>query len=66
MEKYTPQGFDISLMEELGRRMGVPVRFERILEIAGEGSVGRPHVAQALLEAGHVNSTGEAFEKYCA
>lgn len=51
-------------MAEALARMGVPVRFERILEIAGEGSVGRPHVAQALLEAGHVSSTGEAFEKY--
>ena len=44
--------------------MGAPVRFERILEIAGEGSVGRPHVAQALLEAGHVTSCEEAFDKY--
>ncbi len=44
--------------------MGAPVRFERILQIAGEGSVGRPHVAQALLEAGHVATFGEAFEKY--
>ena len=26
--------------------------------------MGRPHVAQALLEAGHVTSYGEAFEKY--
>ena len=34
------------------------------MEIAGEGSVGRPHVAQALLEAGHVTSFGEAFDKY--
>src|SRR5512134_224404 len=32
--------------------MGAPVTFERILEIAGEGAVCRPHVAQALLEAG--------------
>jgi 3',5'-nucleoside bisphosphate phosphatase len=44
--------------------MGAPVRFERILEIAGEGSVGRPHVAQALLEAGHISSYSEAFSKY--
>jgi predicted metal-dependent phosphoesterase TrpH len=45
-------------------QMGAPVRFERILEIAGEGAVGRPHVAQALVEAGHVRSFGEAFERY--
>jgi predicted metal-dependent phosphoesterase TrpH len=41
-----------------------PVRLERVLEIAGEGSVGRPHVAQALLEAGHVESIAQAFERY--
>jgi hypothetical protein len=51
-------------MAETLTQMGAPVRFERILEIAGEGSVGRPHVAQALREAGHVASFGEAFEKY--
>jgi len=51
-------------MAEVLTGMGAPVRFERILEIAGEGSVGRPHVAQALLEAGHVATFGEAFEKY--
>jgi 3',5'-nucleoside bisphosphate phosphatase len=44
--------------------MGAPVTFERILQIAGEGAIGRPHVAQALLEAGHVSTYGEAFVKY--
>lgn len=51
-------------MAEVLTEMGAPVRFERILAIAGEGAVGRPHVAQALLEAGHVQSFGEAFDKY--
>ena len=51
-------------MAEKLTEMGAPVRFERILEIAGEGAVGRPHVAQALLEAGHVRAFDEAFEKY--
>ncbi len=51
-------------MAEVLTAMGAPVRFERILEIAGEGAVGRPHVAQALLEAGHVSSYRQAFEQY--
>jgi 3',5'-nucleoside bisphosphate phosphatase len=51
-------------MAEVLTAMGAPVDFQRILQIAGEGSVGRPHVAQALLEAGHVTSYGEAFGKY--
>lgn len=51
-------------MAEKLTEMGAPVSFERILAIAGEGSVGRPHVAQALVEAGHVASFAEAFERY--
>lgn len=45
-------------------RLGVPVRVERVLEIAGEGTVGRPHVAQALLEVGYVTSISDAFDRY--
>jgi 3',5'-nucleoside bisphosphate phosphatase len=46
--------------------LGYPVSIERVLAIAGEGSVGRPHVAQALLEAGHVGSIAEAFDRFIA
>jgi predicted metal-dependent phosphoesterase TrpH len=45
-------------------RLGAPIRVERVFEIAGEGSVGRPHVALALLEAGHVQSIEEAFDRF--
>ncbi|MFQ6058335.1 MAG: PHP domain-containing protein [Anaerolineae bacterium] len=44
--------------------LGVPVSFQRVLELAGEGAVGRPHVAKALVEAGHVMTTGQAFNRY--
>ncbi|MBM4463740.1 MAG: PHP domain-containing protein [Chloroflexi bacterium] len=44
--------------------LGVPVDWQRVREIAGKGSVGRPHIAQALLERGHVPSLKEAFAKY--
>ena len=44
--------------------IGAPIRLERVFEIAGEGSVGRPHVAQALLEAGHIQTIDEAFERF--
>jgi 3',5'-nucleoside bisphosphate phosphatase len=44
--------------------LGAPISIERVFEIAGEGSVGRPHVAQALLEAGHIQSIEEAFERF--
>ncbi len=51
-------------MTDALERLGVPIRPERVFDLAGEGSVGRPHVAQALLEAGHTQTLEEAFEKY--
>ena len=50
-------------MVELLNEQGINVSWERVREIA-QGSVGRPHVAQALMEAGYVKSIGEAFDKY--
>jgi predicted metal-dependent phosphoesterase TrpH len=43
------------------RDLGVPVRWERVAEIAGDGSVGRPHIATAMVELGVVGSVSEAF-----
>ncbi|MCW2778272.1 MAG: hypothetical protein JWN17_1997 [Frankiales bacterium] len=39
---------------------GTGVTWQRVQELAG-GTVGRPHVAQALVEAGVVGTVGEAF-----
>lgn len=44
--------------------LGAPISFERVKEIAGDASLGRPHVAQALVEAGHVTDVKEAFDRY--
>lgn len=46
------------------RKMGLKIDFERVQELAGTGSVGRPHIAQALLEKGYINNFKEAFIKY--
>jgi predicted metal-dependent phosphoesterase TrpH len=35
-----------------------------VLEIAGEGAVGRPHIAAALLQNGCVRTVEEAFRNY--
>lgn len=43
--------------------LGYPVDFSRLLEIAGGAtSVGRPHVAAALLEKGYFPTVGAVFE----
>ena len=45
--------------------IGKPVDFDRVMALA-RGVVGRPHVARALMEAGHVSSVKEAFERFLA
>lgn len=44
--------------------LGAPVDAAEVLASAGPGVVGRPHVAQALLRAGHVRGMDEAFQRY--
>ncbi len=44
--------------------LGAPISFERVKQIAGDASLGRPHVAQALVEARHVATISEAFDRY--
>ncbi|KAF1792779.1 polymerase/histidinol phosphatase-like [Phytophthora cactorum] len=44
--------------------MGIKLKWERVLEIAGEAAPGRPHVAEALVEAGHVANFRQAFARY--
>ena len=44
--------------------LGVSLSWERVLKIASDGVVGRPHIAMALEEARFVGSTQEAFDRY--
>lgn len=44
--------------------LGMKIEWERVQELAKGGTVCRPHVAQVLLEKGHVQSEREAFDKY--
>ncbi|MFJ8600574.1 PHP domain-containing protein [Streptomyces shenzhenensis] len=41
--------------------LGVPVTWEQVKRIAGDGSVGRPHVASALVDLGVVPTVSDAF-----
>ena len=44
--------------------LGKPVEWERVLHFAGDGTVGRPHIALAMVEAGYFKEPKEAFEEY--
>ena len=44
-------------------KLGLPLEWGRLVEVSsGSSSIGRPHVAATLLEAGHVSSYSEAFD----
>lgn len=45
-------------------RMGLPLNWKRVKQIAGAATLGRPHVARAMLEKGYVGSIDEAFDRY--
>jgi predicted metal-dependent phosphoesterase TrpH len=43
------------------RELGAEVDFDRVAEVAGGASIGRPHIAQAMIEAGVVPDVPTAF-----
>lgn len=43
------------------QELGVPVTWEQVARIAGDGAVGRPHVAAAMVELGVVETVSDAF-----
>lgn len=46
------------------RESGVAIELAAVQRIAGAGSLGRPHVARALVDAGVCRDADEAFEKW--
>jgi hypothetical protein len=54
------------LMVSKLRELGFDVSFDRVREIAQGGNIVRPHVAQAMVEAGIVASEEEAFDRWIA
>jgi len=43
---------------------GVPLLWEKVSDLAGFGSIGRPHIAHALIELGYAKDIQEAFQRY--
>jgi hypothetical protein len=44
--------------------LGKSISYQRVKELAKGSSIGRPHIAQALLEAGYISTEREAFDLY--
>jgi 3',5'-nucleoside bisphosphate phosphatase len=46
------------------RELGLDISLERVLELAGGEAIARPHIAEAMVEAGIVGDEKEAFDRY--
>jgi predicted metal-dependent phosphoesterase TrpH len=44
--------------------MGVPLEMESVRRAAGRSTIGRPHVAEALIRAGVIKNFDEAFQRF--
>ncbi len=48
---------------ELLAGIGAPISWERVAAL-GQGAIGRPHIARALVEAGHARDVADAFDRF--
>lgn len=48
------------------KKLGIKINYEDIIKIAGDGVVGRPHIARSLIKKGYVQTVKEAFIEYLA
>ena len=52
------------MMVEKLQELGYDISFERVREIAGDDLIARPHIAQAMVEAGIVEQEKDAFDRF--
>jgi predicted metal-dependent phosphoesterase TrpH len=51
------------ILEQL-HTLQVEITLAEVEHVAGSGTIGRPHIAQVLIEKGHVKGMKEAFERF--
>jgi len=51
------------IIEKLNE-LGLALTYDEVVQESGGGQVGRPHIAQVLLQKGYVKNLQEAFDKY--
>jgi hypothetical protein len=44
--------------------LNIPITYEEMVAVSGGGQIGRPHIAQVLLEKGIVRTFDEAFQRF--
>ena len=51
------------IIEKLNE-LGMGIHYDEVLKVSGGGQVGRPHIAQVLMERGYTRTIQEAFDRY--
>jgi hypothetical protein len=51
---------------KLLNNLGLNISINEVIDLAGDGQAGRPHIARLMLEKGYVKSINEAFDRYLA
>ncbi|UZP65991.1 PHP domain-containing protein [Desulfovibrio mangrovi] len=54
---------NVRIVEKL-QELNIPITYDEVLQVAGTGSVGRPHIAHVLIQKGFAHSMYNAFEVY--
>ncbi len=45
-------------------RFGIEIEFDEVRKLAGDSQLGRPHIAQLMVDKGYVQSIDSAFDEY--
>jgi len=45
-------------------RFGIEIEFDEVRKLAGDSQLGRPHIAQLMVDKGYVRSIDSAFDEY--
>jgi aspartate aminotransferase len=53
----------VKMVEKL-QEVGLEISLEQVKSIAESGTIGRPHIARALMEKGYISCLKEAFDRY--
>lgn len=56
----------ISRMVQRLQQLGCQITVQQVMEAAGSGSAGRPHVARVLVDQGYAESIPDAFDRWLA
>ena len=55
----------IKIIDKL-KELGIKINYKDVVRIAGDGIIGRPHIARSLVQKGYVQTIEEGFIKYLA